>query len=41
MARRRKRKSKFQILTNVMALLMAIITLVGIIAGVFQALGSF
>lgn len=37
MARRRKHRSKFQVLTIVMALLMAIITLAGII---FQALAS-
>lgn len=37
MARRKKKKSFFQKLTIVMALLMAIITLVGI---VFQVLGN-
>lgn len=38
MARRKKKKSVFQIITIVMALLMAIITLVAILA---QVVGSF
>ncbi len=38
--RRRKKRSKFQILTIVMAWLMAAITLIAVIAEVFQAMVS-
>lgn len=38
MARRRKKKSKFQILTIIMAVLMAIITLLGVLVTVLQPL---
>ncbi|MBU3828147.1 MAG: DUF4044 domain-containing protein [Candidatus Lactobacillus pullistercoris] len=38
MARRRKKKSKFQILTIIMAVLMAVITLAGIIVTIIPGL---
>ena len=38
MARRRKKKSKFQILTVIMAVLMAVITLAGIIVTIIPGL---
>lgn len=41
MARRRKKKSKFQILTIIMAVLMAIITLVGVLVPVLGSAGIF
>ena len=39
MARKRKKKSAFQKLTIVMALLMALITLIALFAQVFEAMG--
>ena len=38
MARRRKKKSKFQILTIIMAVLMAVITLAGILVTIIPGL---
>lgn len=38
MAHRRKKRSKFQILTIVMAVLMAVITLAAVVASVYQGL---
>lgn len=41
MAHRRKKKSKFQVLTIIMAVLMAIITLIGVLVPVLGQAGMF